>query len=73
MRLFHRKEPDRDLNPEARSLLTILIREIQDELPDVEAVRKNLANWITANNLHPENVTVERQEEDTKLYSYRLS
>jgi hypothetical protein len=70
LRLFKpRQEHDRDLSPESRSLLTILIREIQDELPDVEAVRKNLASWITANNLHPEQVT----KTPSGLYSYRVS
>jgi hypothetical protein len=67
----------KDISPEARSLLTILIREIQDiikETPDsdinVEArIDKLITTWITANNLHPEQV----MKTEAGLYSYRVS
>ena len=77
MRLFrHRQEPDRDLGPESRSLLTILIREIQDMTQSpykddwtIRTINSLLQTWITANKLHPEKVT----KTEAGLYSYQVS
>ncbi len=44
------------LRAETKATLSILIREIQDNLPDANKVRDLLASWIEANDLHPENV-----------------
>jgi len=54
------------MTEEAKAVATILIREIQDWLDDERygecvrerGIRKTLIAWVTANDLHPERVTV---------------
>lgn len=60
------KFKDIKLTLRERSLLTILIAEIQ-ECKDIDSIKAVTNSWITTNELHPEKVETLSQEEVRKF------
>lgn len=59
-----------ELSNREKSLLEILIHEIQERKPN-KAITELLQSWIEANNLHPEKCQTMTQEEFEKWFKKR--
>ena len=61
-----RKFKDLKMTPREKGLLTIIIAEIQG-CQDMEGIKAITNSWVTANDLHPEEV-ISLSEEEMKSY-----